>query len=260
MTTVGINHPDAGYAWSMADSNRLSIRAQEVMDRMQAAAGFDAERARRIAERAAALPDNWSEIENEKILAEQRAQRASIMLKRMDPLYRNAVPRHAVSQSWLERYRASRAPGEGAPMPPGNLVIAGPTGAGKTWEANAIARQLLADDFVPVLVTSVAAMIETMKPNGDGAMDEGQFKVAPVLLADDLGAERLTEFAEERLRAVMDYRMGHRLPTIFTSNLAPREIRERYEARLFRRITEGSELLVIKRNEHRPATPQEYLL
>lgn len=239
----------------MADSDRLSARAQHVFDQMQAAAGFDAQRARRIRDAAAALPENWTEIEDRRILAEQRAQKAQIMLSRLEPNYRDAEPRHATSAQWLAAYRAARHDGR---RPPGNLIICGPVGIGKSFEANAIARALLAEDFVPVLVVPVAEMIETMKPNGDGAMDEGQFKVAPVLVADDLGAERLTEFAEERLRSVFDYRLNRFLPTIFTSNLKPPQIRERYEARLFRRIAENSTLLIIRESAHRQPMPLEF--
>lgn len=257
--TTGITPSAGGYTWSMADSERLSARAHEVLNRMRKDAGFDPAKAAEIAARAAALPDNWAQLEDERIRAEQFEAKARIMLGRLDPLYRDAQTRHEKSRQWLAAYRAFLADKTGEALPPGNFVITGPVASGKTYEANAIARELLGTDYVPVTMITVADMIETMKPNGDGAMDEGQFKVAPVLVLDDLGAERLTEFAEERLRGVLDYRMNHRFPTIFTSNLKPPQIRERYEARLFRRIAEGSTLLVItKATQYRPAMPLEF--
>jgi DNA replication protein DnaC len=223
----------------MADSERLSARAQEAVARMKAAAGLDEERERRIAERAAALPENWLEIENRKALEETRAERSRIMLSRLEPRYRDAVPRHQESLDWLADYRADRKR---------NLVIVGTTGVGKTWELNALARILLGE-FVPVTVISAADMVDSLKPNQDGVSDEGQFKVSPVLMLDDLGAERLTEFAATRLLSVLDYRNRKMLPTVFTTNLTPRELSRAYDPRTFRRIFDGSRMLLI---EHGP--------
>jgi DNA replication protein DnaC len=230
----------------MADSERLRSRADTVLDSMRRAAGWTPEKQAEIARKAAALPDDWAQREDARILAEQREQRSRIMLSRIEPKYRDAEPRHQISVQWLADYRAGKRH---------NLVIIGDIGVGKTWEANALARLLLAEDFVPVTIVSTADMIEVMKPNADGVSDEGQFKVAPVLVLDDLGAERLTEFAGSKLCELLDYRMRKLLPTIVTSNLLPKLISERYDGRTFRRIFEGAAMLVITGNAYSPKMP-----
>lgn len=230
----------------MADSERLRSRADAVLDSMRRAAGWTPEKQAEIARRAADLPADWAQREDARILAEQRADRSRIMLARIEPKYRDAEPRHQVSLDWLASYRIGVRR---------NLVVIGDVGVGKTWEANALARALLAEDFVPVTIVSTADMIEVMKPNSDGVSDEGQFKVAPVLVLDDLGAERLTEFAGSKLCELLDHRMRKLLPTIFTSNLPPKLLSERYDGRTFRRIFEGAAMLVITGNAYAPKMP-----
>lgn len=241
--TISFTSPGRGYAWRVADSKRLDLRLTDVVGRMRAAQGLSHQRASDIAARAAALPADWLEHEERRVQEEFRASRTAVLLARLDPLYRNAVPRHEATHRWLAAYRLGD---------PSNLIIFGATGVGKTWEANALARLLLVEDTVPVTVTTVAAMIDAMKPSSDGPADDGQFKVTPVLIMDDLGAERLTEFAADRLIDVMDYRTRKQLPTVVTTNLTAEQIKARYDPRLVRRLGEGARRVDITTNAHRP--------
>ena len=48
---------------------------------------------------------------------------------------------------------------------------------------------------------------------------------SPLLLIDDIGAERLTDWArDEILGTILQYRMDNKLPTFFTSNLNLQEL------------------------------------
>lgn len=49
-------------------------------------------------------------------------------------------------------------------------------------------------------------------------------KQTGLLVLDDLGSEKLTEWAAERLGLIINYRYGYMLPTIVTSNLCIDEI------------------------------------
>jgi DNA replication protein DnaC len=55
---------------------------------------------------------------------------------------------------------------------------------------------------------------------------------APVLMLDDLGAERLTPFAEEQLFLPLDHRHRLELPTMVITNLALEDLPPRIGSRL----------------------------
>jgi DNA replication protein DnaC len=165
---------------------------------------------------------------------EWRQEKARILLSRLDARYRDAVPRHDKSWRWLFDYRAGDRR---------SYVILGDGGAGKTWEACALAKELLMIDGVPVLVITEPEMYQALRPNRDGASDIGQFQAAPVLVIDDLGSGRQTDWTAEQLFRVADYRNVRKLPVIITSNLSGRQIRERYDSRTVDRLVEGAMLL-----------------
>ena len=48
------------------------------------------------------------------------------------------------------------------------------------------------------------------------------------LVIDDLGTERSTPLVQEALYSIIDYRAGHRLPTIITSNFSLDQVTEHY--------------------------------
>lgn len=66
-----------------------------------------------------------------------------------------------------------------------------------------------------------------------------------VLALDDLGAEQLTEFAADRLYALIDSRYRDRAITIFTSNLARTGLEARYDPRMVDRMLGRSLVLEI---------------
>ena len=65
-------------------------------------------------------------------------------------------------------------------------------------------------------------------------------KVAKLLVLDDLGAHKPSEFVTNILYDVVNVRLSAHLPTIFTTNLSPGEIALRYDDRTLGRIQEMS--------------------
>jgi len=63
------------------------------------------------------------------------------------------------------------------------------------------------------------------------------YRKAPVLILDDLGSERMSEWAAETLFSVLDYRYRLRLPTMITSNLNPYDVHD-FDVRLVTRMTD----------------------
>jgi DNA replication protein DnaC len=173
--------------------------------------------------------------------AEWAANKARVLVARLPEVYRSAVPRHAETTSWLNGYRSGTRRG---------FTILGDHGSGKTWEAMAVARALLTEDRIPVQTVTAPELLEVLRPGGDG--DIGQFKLAPVLVLDDLGTEKVTDWVDEQLYTIAGFRASRNLPMIITSNLEPDEIKKRYDARLVQRLFGGSTLLHIKGKSIRP--------
>lgn len=172
---------------------------------------------------------------------ERLARQADILLRRLPLAYRDAdMPRTefgADAARWVRDYRAGRRC---------NLAILGPTGSGKTWTACAVARMLLISDTVPVTVVSASEFLDNLRPAQGGLdVDMMQFATAPVMVLDDLGTERLTEWAEEQVDRLAHTRSHNNRPTIITSNLTPAQLKDRYSRRTIERLFGGSQLIKI---------------
>lgn len=99
------------------------------------------------------------------------------------------------------------------------LLLWGEVGTGKSFAAACIANALL-DAGIPVLMTNFSKILNQM-----GAMysDEryqyiASFSHFQLLIIDDLGIERNTEYALEQVYAVIDERYKSGLPVIITTN------------------------------------------
>jgi hypothetical protein len=191
-------------------------------------------------------PVDWDAVNREADL-EWLAAKSDVLLSRLPIRFRDAAPRHPVSLRWVGAYVEGRMV---------NLAILGPARVGKTWEAAAIARILLMDHRVPVTFEAVPTMLERLRPNADGASDIGQYQAANVLVMDDLGAEKRSEWTDEQLYRIADFRASRNLPTIVTSNLSPKALTEQYGPRVCGRLFEGAAKLEIR--EAPPQVPTQF--
>lgn len=122
------------------------------------------------------------------------------------------------------------------------LLLWGDVGTGKSFVAACIANALL-EQMVPVLMTNFSKILNQM-----GAMytEERYQYIASLnhyslLIIDDLGIERSTEYAKEQVYAVIDERYKANLPLIITTNLTINEIRNPEnvaDARIYSRVLE----------------------
>lgn len=121
------------------------------------------------------------------------------------------------------------------------LCFVGPPGTGKSHLAYGILNTLLARG-VPGICGSVPEIMDLLRPQA-GPGQEAQerlelLKTMDVVILDDLGAERNTEWVTERLYLIINARYGEMPPTIITSNLELEELEklpgwERITSRLF---------------------------
>ena len=122
------------------------------------------------------------------------------------------------------------------------LLLWGDVGTGKSFIAGCIANALL-DKGVPVLMTNFARLLNTLTDMyaGDRNAYIDSFKRYELMIIDDLGMERNSEFAREQVFSVIDSRYRSQLPMIVTTNLSLEELKDPTDlsrSRIYDRVME----------------------
>lgn len=118
-----------------------------------------------------------------------------------------------------------------APDKPGLLFIGSP-GTGKTHLAVAALRELIAKGFEGVFFDyqNLLDRIRSSFDKASGTSDREAYRVAldtDILLLDDLGAHRVTEFTEDTITSIITYRCNQKKALIATTNLREQELGDR---------------------------------
>lgn len=108
--------------------------------------------------------------------------------------------------------------------------------------------------YLPARFVSHIEMLEEIKSD-----DKAKFKYkhAQVLVIDDLGAARNTEWASERLLEIIDYRYNNLKPIIFTTNIKPVDLKEKISNRIFDRLTEMCDFVGVTAESQRSTRNRE---
>lgn len=133
---------------------------------------------------------------------------------------------------------------------PGNLLLYGNTGVGKTFLTNCIAKELLDLSHTVVYLTSLKLfdILETYKFDRELSQAEKDAAVSYILdsellIIDDLGTELNNSFTSSQLYHCIDTRLNRRKSTIISTNLSFDDLREQYSERIFSRLTSNYTLL-----------------
>ena len=140
----------------------------------------------------------------------------------------------SIAMNYIRNFETMLERGQG-------LLFLGDVGTGKSYTAALIANELI-DRLQPVIMTSFVKLIEDMRgTETDISGYLRRLNLARLLIIDDLGAERGTDYALEKVYDVVDSRYRTGKPVIFTTNLTITEMKEcndiRYN-RIYDRIFE----------------------
>lgn len=122
------------------------------------------------------------------------------------------------------------------------LLLWGDVGTGKSFFAGCIANALL-EQGIPVLMTNFSRILNSL--SGMYSEEKNQFidslNKYSLLIIDDLGIERSTEFALEQVFNVIDSRYRSKLPLIVTTNMTLDELKHPQDiarSRIYDRVLE----------------------
>lgn len=122
-----------------------------------------------------------------------------------------------------------------------NLLFYGPTGQGKTFLCNCIAKALL-DQGQTVVYQTAFNLIKTLETqrfsqeaNKDALGYQYLFE-SDLLIIDDLGTEFVNTFSTLELFNVLNTRLLNKKSTVVSTNLSPSQLKETYSERISSRL------------------------
>lgn len=120
-----------------------------------------------------------------------------------------------------------------------NLLFYGPTGLGKTFLANCIAKSLLDKGKIVVYQTAfkIFEILEDIRFHNQ--QDKGKYQLlfdADLLIIDDLGTEITNTFTNSELFNIINSRLLANKKTIISTNLSPKDFGSRYDDRIGSRL------------------------
>lgn len=149
---------------------------------------------------------------------------------------------------------------------PGNLLLFGAPGLGKTHLSAAIAREVSGKGYSVVYDTAahVFEQFEAQKfsreEDEEISADVERVLQCDLLILDDLGTEMVTAFVQSALYRIVNTRLMEKKSTILNTNLTPGELGRRYSPQIASRIEGeyqilpflGEDIRKLKRRRERP--------
>ena len=139
-----------------------------------------------------------------------------------------------------------------------NLFIYGDVGVGKTFLANCIAKEILAEGY-SVLYFSAANFFNAIangvfhKENPEAVYLYDKIYDTDLLLIDDLGTEFGNSFGASQLFSILNERLLTEKSTIISTNLSLKSLKDMYTERCFSRITSNYKMIKLIGNDLRIA-------
>jgi DNA replication protein DnaC len=180
--------------------------------------------------------------------------------RRIPARYSDAVVTHPEIRDWVRTLVAEARPSNPMACPAirngPSLLVLGPTGTGKTYEAWGAVRALAVSGarFTFEVVTA-ADLYAKLRPR-HGVDSEAEFVTyarPTVLVLDDLGAAKGSEWVEEVNYRLINTRYEKGLPTLCTSNVPVKQLADHLGDRVTSRLTEMAQRVVLEGGDRRRA-------
>lgn len=140
------------------------------------------------------------------------------------------------------------------------LYFWGGVGSGKTFTALAVANDLRRNRYAEMMYFNFAEMMYRIRQSFDGAKGFDprtmeNIKRCELLVIDDIGLEKATEWITEQLYLVVNHRYEQLLPTIITSNQSPEDLAKLHNEQIASRFKEMSTVVKFTGKDRRESKP-----
>ena len=143
------------------------------------------------------------------------------------------------------------------------LLLYGSPGTGKTHLAVATLRNIIEYKGLKGLFCDFRGLLIDLKSSYENRTSSSEIldavRKVPLLVLDDVGAERNTEWAKDILAEIINYRYTNSLPTIITTNLrfddsAGESFAEKFDRRTESRLYDMCHLIRVEGHDRRKAS------
>lgn len=147
---------------------------------------------------------------------------------------------HEYAENFAAHYRAGRC-----------MLLLGKPGTGKTHLASAIAWHVMTQSSATAVYRTVGGILQYIKGSYDGRAtyteaDAFSSLIKPnLLIIDEVGATKPTEFEQATLFAIINGRYEEQRPTVVVSNLMPAELAPVLGERSIDRLREGGGIALV---------------
>ena len=137
------------------------------------------------------------------------------------------------------------------------LTLVGNVGTGKTHLAASIANYIIRNHNIKLVFGNVTGLLAEIKAtyNKDSDISEmkllKELKETPLLIIDDLGKEKTSDWTNEVLYLIINYRYENLLPMIITSNLRLEELGSKMGEATISRVLEVNRTIGFNSKDYR---------
>jgi DNA replication protein DnaC len=186
------------------------------------------------------MPGGWeidtitasdNEVFDGHLIEENLTEGAASIRTKVPPLYQGAALDNPEIQEWANGLVFAARLDDRSPCPAivrgRSLLLLGPIGTGKTYAAYAAIQALVKSGarcrWECITEAGFIAKLRP-RPRVDSEEEFERYSKVALLVIDDMGASKDTEWAAEQNYRLLDHRYAWDKPTIITSNLLPRDL------------------------------------